>query len=99
MSVPIWCVAAGAPFLMSLGYLAGEFLAYTTTREIDAAWMLLGLRVRQFLEQRRSGRERFDPAELAALSEAIQLLEELNELPQDATVDADENQNVESGAA
>lgn len=82
MSIPIWCVAAGAPFLMSLGYLAGEMFAYATTKEIDAAWVLLALRVQQFLAKCSAGDERFNQLELAEMREALRLLDDLHELPE-----------------
>lgn len=82
MSIPIWCVAAGAPFLMSLGYLAGEMLAYATTKEIDAAWLLLAVRVQQFLAKCGAGDERFNQLELAEMREALRLLDDLHELPE-----------------
>jgi hypothetical protein len=81
MSIPIWCVAAGAPFLMSLGYLAGEMLACATTKEIEAAWLLLALRVQQFLAKCDAGDERFNQLELAEIREALRLLDGLHELP------------------
>lgn len=84
MSIPIWYLAAGAPFLMSLGYLAGEIVAYVTTKELEAAWMLLALRVQDFLATRRAGVEPFDQDEIIPLREAIQLLEDLHELPKAA---------------
>ena len=82
MSIPIWCVAAAAPFLMSLGYLAGEMIAYATTKEIDAAWVLLALRVQQFLTKCGVGNEPFKQLELAEMREALRLLDDLHELPE-----------------
>ncbi|HVW39370.1 MAG TPA: hypothetical protein VHB99_18765 [Pirellulales bacterium] len=82
MSIPIWCVAAAAPFLMSLGYLAGEMIAYATTKEIDAAWVLLALRVQQFLAKCGAGNEPFNQLELAEMREALRLLDDLHELPE-----------------
>lgn len=99
MSVPIWCFAAGAPFLMSLGYLAGEMLAFATTKEIDAAWLLLGLRVQQFLAKCNAGDEKFEPLEAAAMREAIRLLEDLHELPECTAHSAAPDGDAKPGAA
>lgn len=99
MSIPIWCVAAAAPFLMSLGYLTGEMIAYATTKEIDAAWVLLALRVQQFLAKCGAGNERFNQLELAEMREALRLLDDLHELPE-CVADCDASDQVaKPGAA
>jgi len=81
VTIPIWYLAASIPILMSLGYLAGEVVAFTTTKELQAAWVLLALRVQEFLAKCNVAEAPIDQDDLAPLSEALQLLEDLNELP------------------
>ena len=88
MTFPIWYFAAGIPVLMSLGYLTGEIIAFTTTKELQAAWVLLAVRVQEFLTKCDECALSIDRDELAPLSEALQLLKDLNELPKSAAASA-----------
>lgn len=81
MSIPIWMLAVAAPCLMSLGFLAGEIVAYLTEKECNAAWALLAQRVQELLAKCESGGNPCHGAEMAVIRETMQLLKELNELP------------------
>jgi hypothetical protein len=79
---------AGAPIWMSLGFLAGAGFAYITRKELFAAWHSLALHSSALLSKCEADAENLKDQDLAALRDAIRLLEELGALPSPLPRDA-----------
>lgn len=91
MKTMLFCFFAGAPVWTSLGFLAGASFSYMTKREIFSAWDSLALQSKTLLTRCEAGAQEFKERDLAALRDAIRLLEDLGALPGDATASSAEN--------
>ena len=77
----LFCFFAVAPIWTSLGFLAGASFSYMTKKELFTAWDSLALHSRALLSKCEAGIENLEERDLAALREAIRLIENLGALP------------------
>ncbi len=81
MFTVVLCLLVSAPVWTSLGFLAGASFSYLTKKELFSAWESLARESKTLLARYDADARRIGECDLAALRQALRLLEDLDALP------------------